>query len=128
MFSGIQQSTLAIHIHIYPFFFRFFPHIGYHRVLNRFPWAISRFLLPIDFVYSKLYVPIPTSQSILSLNIFPLVTFFFLNFNYYFFRPQSFFSFLALIQLHWYEHAHTRQRGHCQFALPFNFLINYYLE
>ena len=24
-------------IHICTFFFRFFPHIGYHRVMNRFP-------------------------------------------------------------------------------------------
>ena len=27
-------------MYIYPFFFRFFSHIGYHRVLNRFPPAM----------------------------------------------------------------------------------------
>ena len=68
--SGVQQSKSAIWIRIYPFFFRFFPHIGYHSVLNRFPQAIGRSLLPNSFVYSSVYMPIPTSQSVLP----PLVT------------------------------------------------------
>ena len=39
--SGVQQNDSVIHIHIYPFFFRFFSHIGYYRILSRVPCAIQ---------------------------------------------------------------------------------------
>lgn len=37
--SGVQQSVSIIHICI-PFFFRFFPHVGYYRLLSRVSCAI----------------------------------------------------------------------------------------
>ena len=37
--SAIQLSDSVIHIHL--FFFRFFPHIGYYKILNRVPCAIQ---------------------------------------------------------------------------------------
>ena len=39
--SGVQQSDSVIHIFIYPFFFIFFSHIGYYRILSRAPCAIQ---------------------------------------------------------------------------------------
>ena len=34
-----QASSKMIQLHIYSFFFRFFSHVGYHRVLSRVPCA-----------------------------------------------------------------------------------------
>ena len=39
--SGVQQSEAVIHIYIYPFFFRFFSHIGLYSVLSRVACAIQ---------------------------------------------------------------------------------------
>ena len=38
--SGVQQNDSVIHTHEL-FFFRFFSHIGYYRILNRGPCAIQ---------------------------------------------------------------------------------------
>ena len=40
--SGVQQSDSVIYqyTHIYIFFFRFFSHIGYYKILNIVPCAI----------------------------------------------------------------------------------------
>ena len=72
---GIQQSESATCTHIYPFFFRFFPHIGYHRVLNRFPWAISRsLLLTVLYIVLGIYQSQPPNPSLPAPTISPLVT------------------------------------------------------
>ena len=79
--SGIQQSDSVIHItqglnpglphcrwilyqlshqgsplyiYMYPFFFRFFSHLGYYRVLRTVP--CSRSLSIICFIYSNVYM------------------------------------------------------------------------
>ena len=55
MVSGIQQSELGLRVHLYlyihTFFFRFFPHLGLHRQLNRLsPKLYSRSLSPNAFL------------------------------------------------------------------------------
>ena len=34
-----------LYMYIYPFFFRFFSHIGHYQVLSRVPWAIQQVLI-----------------------------------------------------------------------------------
>ena len=58
--SSVQQTHLVIHmyiihIYIYSFIFRFFSHIGYHRIFE-FPVLYSRSLLVIYFIYSSVYI------------------------------------------------------------------------
>ena len=51
--------------YIYPFFFRFFPHIDYYRILSReFSVCYSRSLLVIYDSYSRVYLLIPYSSFI----------------------------------------------------------------
>ena len=39
--SGVQQSeSINLYIRVYPLFFRFFSHVGHHRVLGRVSCAI----------------------------------------------------------------------------------------
>lgn len=38
---GVLQNDSLTNLHIYPFSFRFFSHIGHHRTLNRGPCAIQ---------------------------------------------------------------------------------------
>ena len=35
--SRVQKTDSIIHVHIYSFFFRFFPHIGYYKILSIVP-------------------------------------------------------------------------------------------
>ena len=37
----VYSKVLQLYIYIYSFFFRFFSHIGYHRILSRIPCAIQ---------------------------------------------------------------------------------------
>ena len=37
--SGVQQSSWS-HIYMYSFFFRYFSHLGYNRILSRVPCAL----------------------------------------------------------------------------------------
>ena len=65
---GVQHSESDIRRHI-SIFFRFFPHIGYDRGLTRFSKLYSTSLLPIDFAYSGMFIPIPMSNpSLLAAN------------------------------------------------------------
>ena len=41
MLCYFQVYSKVTYIYIYPLFFRFFPHIGYYRILNRVPCAIQ---------------------------------------------------------------------------------------
>ena len=47
--SGVQQSGSAIHIY---FFFRFFSHIGYYRLLSRVPCVIQQALVVVESISS----------------------------------------------------------------------------
>ena len=45
----VYSKVIQLYIHIYLFFFRFFSHIGYYRVLNRVPCAIQQVL--VDYLF-----------------------------------------------------------------------------
>ena len=45
----LYHKVIQIYIYPYPLFFRFFSHIGYHRVLGRAPCATQR--VPIDHAF-----------------------------------------------------------------------------
>ena len=57
--SGVQLNDSVICIYI--FFFRFFSHMGYHRILSSVPCAIQE--VPVDdlFTYRSAYPLIPDS-------------------------------------------------------------------
>ena len=43
------NKVIQSYIHIYPFFFRFFSHIGYYRILSRVPCALQQVL--VDYLF-----------------------------------------------------------------------------
>ena len=50
---------IQLYIYIYSFFFRFFPHIGYGRILSRVPCAVYQVLVSYLFyicVYIYIYI------------------------------------------------------------------------
>ena len=51
----VYSQVNQLYIYIYSFFFRFFSQIVHYRVLSNFPVLVSRFLLPINFVYNSAY-------------------------------------------------------------------------
>ena len=56
----MYSKVIQLHTYMYLFFFKFFSHIGYYRVLSRVSCAIfSRSLLVIHFKYSSVYMSIP---------------------------------------------------------------------
>ena len=57
--SGVQQSDAVLYTYI--FFCRFFSITGYYKILNIVPVPYSRSLLFIYFIYSSLYLFIPSS-------------------------------------------------------------------
>lgn len=62
----LHVSMILIYMYQYQFFFRFFSHVVYHRILSRFPCAISRSLLP------NLWIVVSTvSKSYVSPNVTP---------------------------------------------------------
>ena len=50
----IIWATWEAHLYIYPFFFRFFSHINYYRILNIVPWAIQWVLM--YYIYVCVYI------------------------------------------------------------------------
>ena len=54
-------KCISCTVHIYPPFFRFFPHLGHYRVLSP---LCSWFSLVIYFIHNRVHVSIPISQSI----------------------------------------------------------------
>ena len=36
----VYSKVIQLYVYIYPFFFRFFSHMGYYRILSRVPCAI----------------------------------------------------------------------------------------
>ena len=73
LLSGVQQSESFIHMYIL-FFFRFFSHIGYYRVLSRLPCAVHRSLSVDYFVHKSVSMLIPTSYFIPHSMMSPSVT------------------------------------------------------
>ena len=57
--SDAQQSVIQLYVYIYSFFFRFFSHVGYHRILSRVPCVVGPCWLSV--VYSSMCVLIPSS-------------------------------------------------------------------
>ena len=55
MYSSLTQLDKDIDL----FFFGFFSHIGYYRVLKRVPWAVQQVALTICFIYRRAYILIP---------------------------------------------------------------------
>ena len=45
-----KQISYTYRVYIYPFFFRFFSHIGYYRILSKIPCAIQQVLLGYLFI------------------------------------------------------------------------------
>ena len=41
----VDGKVIQLYIYIYSFFFRFFSHIGYHRILSRVPCALQQVLV-----------------------------------------------------------------------------------
>ena len=41
----MNGKVIQLCIYIYPFFFRFFSHISYYRILNRVPCAVQEVLV-----------------------------------------------------------------------------------
>ena len=58
---SFRGYTKVIQLYIYPFFFRFFSHIGYYIILSRVLCAYSMSLLIVYFIYSSVYMLIPNS-------------------------------------------------------------------
>ena len=59
MLCQFQVYNKLIQLYIYSFFFRFFSHIGYYRILSRVSVLYSRFLLVIYFIDSGVCMPQP---------------------------------------------------------------------
>ena len=60
--------------YIYLLFFRFYSHIGHYTLLNRVPVLYSSFLLVIYFVYSHVYMSVPSPNLSPSPALSPLIT------------------------------------------------------
>ena len=39
--SGVQQSDSVLYIYMYLFFFKFFSHLGYYRILSSVPCVLQ---------------------------------------------------------------------------------------
>ena len=61
---------IKFYIYVYPFFFRFFSHINYYRILSRVPWAIQQVFVDYLF-YIQQCVSVPNPNLSL-LQCFPL--------------------------------------------------------
>ena len=72
--SGVQQSDSVTHMPIFILFFRFFSHIGYHRILSRVDHA--RTVLDIYFTYSGMCVHHKFSLHTPDINILATVSLF----------------------------------------------------
>ena len=62
-----QVYSKVIQLYMYLFFFKFFPHLGYYRILSRVPVPYSRSLLIIYFKYSRVYRSVLVAQTVKNL-------------------------------------------------------------
>ena len=62
-----QVYSKVIQLYMYLFFFKFFPHLGYYRILSRVPVLYSRSLLIIYFKYSRVYRSVLVAQTVKNL-------------------------------------------------------------
>jgi len=60
----LYNKVIQLYTYTRPFFFRFFPHIDYPRILGRVSVLYGRSLLTIHSVLISVNVPIPNPQSI----------------------------------------------------------------
>ena len=90
-------KVIQLYIYMYLFFFKFFSHLGYYRILSN--------MLVICFKYSSMYISAPNSQSVPTPQAFPagnhklffyLKDFFFLIWTTAF---QSFIEFVTILLL-----------------------------
>ena len=51
----VYSNLIQLYIHIYPFFFRFFSHIGHYILLSRVPCAINNLGLTYTHLSSETY-------------------------------------------------------------------------
>ena len=56
----VYSKVTHFYIYIYLFFFKFFSHLGYYRILSRVIHD-SRSLLVISFKYRSLYMSVPNT-------------------------------------------------------------------
>ena len=54
------NSVIQLRIYIYLFFFRFFSHVGFFKIVTEFPVAYSRFLLIIYFLCGSTNLSLPS--------------------------------------------------------------------
>ena len=53
----MNSRVIRSYIHIEPFFFRFFSHTDYYRILSRVPWAVEWVLVDyLSYIQSCVYV------------------------------------------------------------------------
>ena len=53
----VYHKVIQLYIYIYSFFFRFFSHIGYHRILSRVPCVIQQVLIGyLSYIQQCVYV------------------------------------------------------------------------
>ena len=62
-----QVYSEMIQLYMYLFFFKFFSHLGYYRILSRVPVLYSRSLLIIYFKYSRVYMSVLVAQTVKNL-------------------------------------------------------------
>ena len=61
----VYSKVTQLYIYIYPFFFRYFSHIGYYRILSRVPCAIQQVLVDyLFYIQQCVYVNILLSMVI----------------------------------------------------------------
>ena len=58
--SGVQK--IQLYMYMYLFFFKFFSHLGYYIILNRFPCAIQQAL--VDYPFSNVCMSISNSLTV----------------------------------------------------------------
>ena len=59
-----RKEKSDCYLYTHPFFFQFFSHIVYYRILGRAPHLYSTSPLTIHSIYSSVQMPIPNPQSI----------------------------------------------------------------
>ena len=57
----VYSKVVKLHIYIYLFFFKFFPHLGCYTIQNRVRCARQQVLTGYPFKYSSVYMSIPNS-------------------------------------------------------------------
>ena len=70
MFHQLQVYRKMIQLYIYSFFFRFFAHIDYHRILSRDPSALYQIF--VGYLYIAVCICLSQAPGLSLLTMFPL--------------------------------------------------------